>query len=341
MKRITNKIKSSHNKSVRKFKKQKGGDMVSDVTKQFFPEEDFNIIVQTYDAGSSDEVTTYTITNKDDPKKKCVVFRLDRPNILHIENIYKCKISGNDILERIKDLSERLKKSKITLIDESQYVDAECKEFKINMKLLFILATGQTWYNSKGYNNEQNISSIVLPVLSKNFLEFLRECVELSRRKALDENSLIKLKASLRVPKLNVQDWEEIKSKSTDEEIAAHRMKRFYENEQHKVEIIQFKLDNIEENIKQVNELHDHYYDTYSDNSRLRRIIKLREPIDTITVQDFFKLVKDKLVNVKSLKSKNYKCSLYEWANHLLKIVDNSGRIPKNFGLSYQRLSTK
>ena len=81
----------------------------------------------------------------------------DNRKVLYIDKLYKCSLSGNQILEAFDILVEQLNKDNynikyITLTDAS-YIMWESITFKtkINLAKLKIISNGTSWYNSKGY----------------------------------------------------------------------------------------------------------------------------------------------------------------------------------------------
>lgn len=75
-----------------------------------------------------------------------------KTNTLHVNLISKCSISGSVFLEKINELANLLKLNSIILEDKSNLIFiCGIKKLKIELPLLYILSTGKSWYNSKGY----------------------------------------------------------------------------------------------------------------------------------------------------------------------------------------------
>lgn len=81
----------------------------------------------------------------------CIDFTLDDNDILGINNINKCKFSGSELLDII-DLIALDQKLKIVYLDDQSSITFG--EYSLDFGVLSILTKGQSWYNSKGYYQE-------------------------------------------------------------------------------------------------------------------------------------------------------------------------------------------
>lgn len=105
--------------------------------------------------------------------KNCVLFYIEG-NILYLDYIEKCQSSGTINLEKIIEYSKLMNLESIKLADSSEILDG------VSMSIIFILATGISWYNHYGFisgeeNFEQekkhNFKLINLPL--KDFLSLI------------------------------------------------------------------------------------------------------------------------------------------------------------------------
>ena len=70
---------------------------------------------------------------------------------IKVNMISKCYSSGTLFLSKLEKLARVLNLNYINLEDKSNLI-FDCKrKIKIDLSLLYILSTGQSWYNSKGY----------------------------------------------------------------------------------------------------------------------------------------------------------------------------------------------
>jgi hypothetical protein len=105
--------------------------------------------------------------------ENCVLFYIE-DNILYLEYIEKCQSSGTVNLNKIINYAKLMNLESIKLADSSEILDG------ISMSIIFILATGTSWYNQYGFisgeeNFEQeqihNLHLINLPL--KDFLSLI------------------------------------------------------------------------------------------------------------------------------------------------------------------------
>jgi hypothetical protein len=71
---------------------------------------------------------------------------------LYIDNLYKCNISGSQVLNMLENFCRQSEITKIVLSDTSNIIF--CNKIKISLAYIYLLATGQSWYNKLGYINE-------------------------------------------------------------------------------------------------------------------------------------------------------------------------------------------
>jgi hypothetical protein len=71
---------------------------------------------------------------------------------LYIDNLYKCDISGSQVLNMLENFCRQSGITKIVLSDTSNIIF--CNKIKLSLAYIYLLATGQSWYNKLGYINE-------------------------------------------------------------------------------------------------------------------------------------------------------------------------------------------
>jgi len=82
--------------------------------------------------------------------ENCVLFYIE-DNILYLEYIEKCQSSGTVNLNKIINYAKLMNLESIKLADSSEILDG------ISMSIIFILATGTSWYNQYGFiSGEEN-----------------------------------------------------------------------------------------------------------------------------------------------------------------------------------------
>jgi len=82
--------------------------------------------------------------------ENCLLFYIE-DNILYLEYIEKCQSSGTVNLNKIINYARLIKLESIKLADSSEILDG------ISMSIIFILATGISWYNQSGFiSGEEN-----------------------------------------------------------------------------------------------------------------------------------------------------------------------------------------
>jgi hypothetical protein len=85
---------------------------------------------------------------------------------LYIDNLYKCDISGSQVLNMLENFCRQSGIFKIVLSDTSNIVF--CNKIKISLAYIYLLATGQSWYNKLGYINEFYIENYNFNLLQIN-----------------------------------------------------------------------------------------------------------------------------------------------------------------------------
>jgi len=74
---------------------------------------------------------------------------------INVENVYGCNRGGNEILKSIEMVARQLKIKQITIGEDTSYIMAKgCSEgvsIIIDLAMLNILSSGESWYNRYGY----------------------------------------------------------------------------------------------------------------------------------------------------------------------------------------------
>jgi hypothetical protein len=91
-----------------------------------------------------------------------------------LDELSKCgEHTGTQVLELIEHFAKEYNYEKISLIDASNIVSNDPANCRIPLRFFMILATGQTWYNSKGYKSpyfkkeyKHNVKIIETPLLT-------------------------------------------------------------------------------------------------------------------------------------------------------------------------------
>jgi hypothetical protein len=103
---------------------------------------------------------------------------------LYVDFLQKCETSGTENLQKVLDFASSLKPKikKVCLWDDST-IELCNKTIKLPLKMLRILATGASWYNSFGFKsdiyseevktNTKLISSTFSDVMNKIYLQYL------------------------------------------------------------------------------------------------------------------------------------------------------------------------
>uniref|UniRef100_A0A6C0B1B9 Uncharacterized protein n=1 Tax=viral metagenome TaxID=1070528 RepID=A0A6C0B1B9_9ZZZZ len=172
-------------------KTQRGGnaEFIERKIKEIFPEEKFTLAF-------TPSMTSFDVYNKGetDYKNLCVSFTIlykDNsinvaispeeykriPKSISIHLLSKCIITGSSTLEKIQLLAHELGAMQINLEDGSTI---RACAVSIPLSLLDILATGESWYNSKGYyaTNYEAEKVRNIQILARNANEFITACID-------------------------------------------------------------------------------------------------------------------------------------------------------------------
>ena len=89
------------------------------------------------------------------PESSCIYLELhiyeENQNNIHVHALDNCEEEkkGRELLMLVEDLAQRIGSKQITLLDASRI---KLNNFQsVSLKTLYILTTGQSWYNSLGY----------------------------------------------------------------------------------------------------------------------------------------------------------------------------------------------
>ena len=114
-----------------------------------FSRDDYDITI----GKQSSQGVDIIIESKNPTLKLCGNLNYNtKNNMLKINMISKCSSSGTVFLEKLDQLAKIMKIDSIELEDKSNLIfSCGGKKVKLELPLLYILSTGQSWYNSKGY----------------------------------------------------------------------------------------------------------------------------------------------------------------------------------------------
>jgi hypothetical protein len=115
----------------------------------------------------------YTFTIKtiiNDTYKTCLIFTIFKTYI-YIYDLTKCGINGTSSLKKMEKLAQKLPKIKFIKLEDGSEIRLCNNNLIIPMDILYILSTGQSWYNSLGYysiehdkNTFTNSQLLTLPI---------------------------------------------------------------------------------------------------------------------------------------------------------------------------------
>jgi hypothetical protein len=125
---------------------------------------------------------------------KCAIFSLYSDHI-YIDSLSKCgSTSGGDLLTMIDTIAKEMPNIKyIELVDASQI---KICSTKISLRILKILTTGQSWYNSHGYYsaNYESEKSHNEEIINMNYENFIDIVYKKRLEKFKYENSIEQLR---------------------------------------------------------------------------------------------------------------------------------------------------
>jgi len=151
----------------------------------FFPDQKFNVTMD-------DDVTKIKVEDK--LNQNCVSFILSinennkENSNLYIKRLDKCNsASGTELLKLVESLSKSLGINSLNLIDMSTKL-TECGPPLFSLSTLYILTTGRTWYNSKGYidpDEQSYIDNENNELINLTLNVFLKKCEERIKKSGL------------------------------------------------------------------------------------------------------------------------------------------------------------
>jgi len=119
------------------------------------------------------------ILNSKEPNTLCGQLQYKpKDNTIHVNMIQKCSTSGTLFLENLDKLAEILQVNEIRLEDKSNIIFiCDGKKITIEMPILYILSTGRSWYNSKGYISSDSENEIIhnSEIIQQDMTKFLKD----------------------------------------------------------------------------------------------------------------------------------------------------------------------
>ena len=129
----------------------------------------------------------------------CLELKLDFStfeNRIILDTLQKCgSNTGTTLIKKVQNFARENNFHKIVLTDLSSllfYFDRKIVNF--DLKILFLLSRGITWYNSLGFHVEnvekqREMDENHARIVNENVSVFLKICVETCREKNIHENS--------------------------------------------------------------------------------------------------------------------------------------------------------
>jgi hypothetical protein len=236
----------------------------------------------------------------------CIAFSIkESKNMIYIDTLSKCIASGTNTLEKMDSLAKKLNIGELQLFDGSSIQDCGVK---VNLSKLQILSTGESWYNSKGYqspeyHDEKESNKLVL---EKNAIEFINECLETERRRQKIKDPTIRYK-------------QQILGLTENLEIQVDQKKR---------EDLQKRIVTLQQSISEYNKAEE---EQKIDNeiNKIRSIFNngiLFTINESMTVQSYFQNMKTQLLAMAS-SDESTKCDKYRFASKLLDIIGSKGDV--------------
>jgi hypothetical protein len=116
----------------------------------------------------------YVIEDKNN--NNCITFNIfSDKNQLYIDMLDKCDaLSGTQTLEKIEEFAKRIGINEIRILDATELIFCN-KKVEFDLRILYILTTGETLYNSKGYYIEKQteINAHNKQIIKMNIIYFL------------------------------------------------------------------------------------------------------------------------------------------------------------------------
>ena len=123
--------------------------------REHYPEETTGFIYEELYFRSSEPTKTTINVYKHDVEQ-CAYITIKNEEEIYLDQLNKCgEHSGTQVLQMIEEFAKQYGYKTITLQDASNIMSTNKRDVKcrIPLALLMILATGQTWYNSKEYKS--------------------------------------------------------------------------------------------------------------------------------------------------------------------------------------------
>lgn len=174
---LTTKAYKTSQKPVSKVSKEEVNDDIKYLyaLPKFFPPKSFSIQY----SNDPEDKETKIINITDKQNKYCIVFSFhatDVTDYVELESLGKCNSgSGTNLLKRFEKFAQTLPKKikKIILVDASTLYfcsdpERHYRGISVPLNLLFALSTGQTWYESLGYESSTSLNN---KINNTNFIE--------------------------------------------------------------------------------------------------------------------------------------------------------------------------
>ena len=107
---------------------------------------------------------------------KCIDFYLVYNGVyyIYLEYLNKCKYSGTESLKRLEMLCNNFSEIKYIELEDASMIgfeDSKGNKFEYSLSLMYIMATGMSWYNSHGYKQKTFKEDCIVNefIIDKNF----------------------------------------------------------------------------------------------------------------------------------------------------------------------------
>ena len=243
------------------------------------------------------------------------------PDHIYIKRLDKCGITrGTDLLQIYDRLAQQMPKIEYIELEDASKIEI-CKQ-KINLYILKILTTGQSWYNSKGYfsKNYKSERSHNESIINMPYEEFIDTIYKQDLELFTDENSIEGYRKHIERHKKIVSDLTNQSKRS--------RLYKFEESSKQ----------NSEQKILEYQDKIEHYDDTPINNyiqeqeAEINIGIRLFPDVNK-TVKDYFNYVWDNITsNIREKGCDTITIEKCKWLSKFIDKIENIGILRYFFG---------
>lgn len=243
------------------------------------------------------------------------------PDHIYIKRLDKCgSTSGTELLQMYDTLAQQMPSIKYIELEDASKIEI-CKQ-KINLYILKILTTGQSWYNSKGYFSKHYESerSHNETIINKQYEDFIDTVYKKNLELFTDENSIEGYKKHIERHKKIVDDLNNQSKRS--------RLYKFEESSKQ----------NSEQKILEYQDKIDHYDDTLINNYIQEQEAEINIGIRLFPdankrVKDYFNYVwRDITSNIREKVCDEETIEKFKWLSKFIDKIENIGILRYLFG---------